>query len=380
MGVVEEKKWAAAPAVRKDPTVLDDVRRIFQRQLDRQLHPGAALAVYRGDQLVLDLYAGFADWPREKPIERNTMFVLFSSTKPLASMSVWLCADRGLVDLDAPIARYWPGFAKNGKEKVTARMVLAHTGGFPKWPPQLKWDDLQDWDKVVAAMEAAVAEFEPGTTAAYHSFNHGWVCAELVRRVDGRPLPQFFREEIALPLGMRDTFIGPAAEDLARVAKVHPYPDILSEHVIFAEKFNRPEIITATIPASSGVSTARDMARFYAAIVSGGALDGQRIWSEKTARDCTEIVFEGHDGIQDVFSRRSAGFVIGGTPKQPLRMGSDTTRFTFGHGGAGTSICWGDKELGVSMAFIPNGYHGQDVMVSRCRELSDAVRSYARNA
>src|SRR6266566_1183221 len=266
MGVVEEKKWAAAPAVRKDPTALDDVRRIFQRQLDRQLHPGAALAVYRGDQLVLDLYSGFADWPREKPIERNTMFVLFSSTKPLASMSVWLCADRGLVDLDVPIARYWPGFAKNGKEKVTARMVLAHTGGFPKWPPQLKWDDLQDWDKVVAAMEAAVAEFEPGTTAAYHSFNHGWVCAELVRRVDGRPLPQFFREEIALPLGMRDTFIGPAPEDLARVAKVHPYPDILSEHVIFAEKFNRPEIITANIPASSGVSTARDMARFYAAI------------------------------------------------------------------------------------------------------------------
>jgi CubicO group peptidase (beta-lactamase class C family) len=380
MGVIEEEKWAAAKAVTPDATRLDDVRRIFQRQLDQKLHPGAALAVYRADELVLDLYEGFADWPREKPVERNTMFVLFSSTKPLASMSVWLCADRGLLDLDAPIARYWPGFAKNGKDRVTPRMVLAHTGGFPKWPPQLKWDDLQDWDKVVAAMEAAVAEFEPGTTAAYHSFNHGWVCAELVRRVDGRPLPQFFREEIALPLGMQDTFIGPKVEELDRVAKVHPYPDILSEHVIFAEKFNRREIITANIPASSGVSTARDMARFYAAIVSGGALDGIRIWSEKTARDCTEIVFEGHDSIQDVFSRRSAGFVIGGTPKQPLRMGSDTTRFTFGHGGAGTSICWGDKELGVSMAFIPNGYHGQDVMVARCRELSDAVRSYARAA
>jgi CubicO group peptidase (beta-lactamase class C family) len=381
--VVNEGRLGAAatlPKLASPNGTLADVRAIFQRQLDRQLHPGAALAVYKGDKLVLDLWSGFADWPREKPVEQNTMFVLFSSTKPLASMSVWLCADRGLLDLDTPIARYWPGFAKNGKERVTPRMVLAHTGGFPKWPPQLRWDDLQDWDKVVAAMEDAIAEFEPGTTAAYHSFNHGWVCAELVRRVDGRPLPRFFRAEIAEPLGMTDTFIGPPVEELDRVAKVHPYPDILSDHVVFAEKFNRREIITANIPASSGVSTARDMARFYAAIVCGGALDGVRIWSEKAARECTDVVFEGYDTIQDVFSRRSAGFVIGGTPKQPLRMGSATTRFTFGHGGAGTSICWGDKELGVSMVFIPNGYHGQEVMVRRCRELSDAVRAFAQTA
>jgi len=122
------------------------------------------------------------------------------------------------------------------------------------------------------------------------------------------------------------------------------------------------------------------MARFYAAIVCGGALDGVRIWSDKAARECTDVVLEGYDKIQEVFSRRSAGFVIGGTPKQPLRMGTDTTRFTFGHGGAGTSICWGDKELGVSMVFIPNGYHGQEVMVMRCRELSDAVCAFAQSA
>ena len=382
MGIADEQRLgvvAPLPRLAGDGTSLDEVRTIFQRQIDRGLHPGAQLAVYQDSRLVLDLWSGFADWPRERPVERDTMFVLFSSTKPLASMSVWLCADRGLLDLDTPIFRYWPKFGQYGKEKVTPRMVLAHTGGFPKWPSQLKWDDLQDWEKVVAGMEAAVAEFEPGTTPAYHSFNHGWVCAELVRIVTGRPLPQFFRDEIAEPLGMPDSYIGPPKELLPRVAKVHPYPDILAEHVIFAEKFNRPEILTANIPASSGVSTARDMARFYACIVNGGELDGTRIWSESTARQCTDIVLEGHDGIQDVFSRRSAGFVIGGTPKQPLRMGSDTTRFTFGHGGAGTSICWGDRELRLAMAFIPNGYHGQDVMVSRCRELSDAVRALARH-
>ena len=380
MGLIEDSVPGAATTLRPPrsrPDLLDDVRVIFQRQFDRHLHPGAQLAVYRGTELVLDLWAGFADWPREKPVERDTMFVLFSSTKPLASMTVWLCAERGLIDMDTPIARYWPGFAKNGKENVTPRMVLAHTGGFPLWPPQLKWDDLQDWDKVVAAMEAAVAQHAPGTTAAYHSFNHGWVCAELVRRVTGKSLPEFFRTEIAGPIGMPDTYIGPPEGLLSRVAKVHPYPDILSEHVVYAEKFNRPEILTANIPAASGVSTARDMARFYATIVNGGAIDGTRVWSEETARAATEIEFEGFDDVQDLLSRRSAGFVVGGTPKQPWRMGSNTTRFTFGHGGAGTSICWGDRELGVAMAFIPNGYHGQDVMVSRCRELSDAVRAFA---
>jgi len=382
VGIADETRLGTAPVLPplggRRGTV-DDVAAVFQRQLDRRLHPGAQLAVYRDGKLIVDLWAGFADWPRERPVLRDTPFVLFSSTKPLASMSVWLCVDRGLIDIDTPIAHYWPKFAQNGKAKVTPRMVLAHTGGFPKWPSQLKWDDLNDWDKVVAGMEAAVADYEPGTTPAYHSFNHGWVCAELVRIVDGRPLPQFFREEIAEALGMPDTYIGPPKDVFPRVAKVHPYPDILWDHVIFAEKFNRPEILMANIPASSGVSTARDMARFYACIVNGGQLDGKRIWSEETARRCTEIVLEGHDPIHDLMSRRSAGFVLGGMPKQPLRMGSDTTRFTFGHGGAGTSICWGDKQLGLAMAFIPNGYHGQDVMVSRCREISDVVRDLARS-
>jgi CubicO group peptidase (beta-lactamase class C family) len=357
---------------------LEDVRRVFEMQLDQQLHPGAALAVYRGQELVLDLWAGFADWPRQVPVERDTMFVLYSSTKPLASMCVWLCADRGLLDLDTPVAAYWPGFARNGKERVTPRMVLAHTGGFPDWPPTLKWDDLQNWNAVIEAMEQAIAVYEPGTTAAYHSFNHGWVCGELVRRVDGRPLPQFFRDEIATPLGLTDTYIGPAGELLSRVSKVHPYPDILSDHIVFVDKFNQPEILTANIPASSGVSTARDMARFYAGLVGGGALAGTRIWTPETAHACLAVAFEGHDEVLGVYSRRSAGFVVGGTPEESQRMGTNSTRHAFGHGGAGTSICWGDSELQVAMAFIPNGYRGDELTTSRCRELSDTVRAYAR--
>jgi CubicO group peptidase (beta-lactamase class C family) len=361
-----------------EPGSLERVRRLFDRQLEQHLHPGAALAIYHGSSLVLDLWSGFADWPRQLPVERDTMFVMYSCTKPLASMSVWLCADRGLIDLDTPIGRYWPAFAKNGKQRVTPRMVLAHTGGFPDWPPQLAWEDLQDWDAVVDAMESAVAIHEPGGTAAYHSFNHGWVCGELVRRVDGRPLPQFFREEIARPLGMEDTYIGPPSELLPRVSKVHPYPDIRSDHIVFVDRFNQPEILTANIPASSGVSTARDIARFYAALVCGGEIDGTRIWSEETARECTSVVFEGFDEQLGMVSRTSAGFMIGGTPDQAQRMGSTTTLHTFGHGGAGTCICWGDTELKVAMAHFPNGYRGDALMTSRNREISDAVRAYAR--
>ena len=350
------------------------VEATFWRHLEQGLHPGAALAVYHGEDLVIDLFAGAAEAPRDVPVLRDTMFVLFSCSKPLASMSVWACVDRGLLEIDAPIASYWPEFAGGGKGAVTARQVLAHTGGFPTWPVDLRWDELVNWDRIVESVARAPLEYEAGTTLGYHSFNHGWVCGEIVRRTSGRPIGAFFHDEIAVPLGLDDTYLGPPASVLPRVAKVHPYPDILWEHVVFADRFNQPEMITAPIPASNGVATARDMARFYAAVVNDGELDGRPVWSAASAQAATAVEAEGHDVIHDRYSRRSAGFVLGGERVESIRMGSNTTNLTFGHGGAGTCITWGDRELGLSMAYLMNGYRGDTLMSERNREMSDAVR------
>src|SRR5947207_2789918 len=195
-------------AVGMDPGVLAEVERLFDEQIEHGQHPGAALAVYRHGRLVLSRTGGVADVESGRPVGADTMFVLFSSTKPLASVAVLQQIDRGKAELDDPVAKHWPEFAQNGKGGVTIRHILTHRGGFPQTPPELTWEKWRDWDAVVRAMEGARPQFEPGTVSAYHALNHGWVCAELVRRIDGRDFPTYLRDEITGPLGMVDTYVG----------------------------------------------------------------------------------------------------------------------------------------------------------------------------
>jgi CubicO group peptidase (beta-lactamase class C family) len=363
-----------------DPDALRRVEELFWTHLEQGLHPGAALAVYYNGALVLDLWGGMADTAQGIPVARDTMFVLYSSTKPLAAMAVWVLIERGTLDLDTPIVNYWPEFGRNGKAAVTVRHILTHRGGFPDWPSILTWEQLGDWDAVVQGMEQATAKYPPGEVMAYHSFNFGWVLGELVRRIDGRSFSEFLRQEIAEPLGMPDTYVGLPPGLFPRVSRVWAMDDIEEEQRIFPEKFNQPEILEAIIPASSGVATSRDMARFYAALVAGGGLDGRRVWSATTVERATAVA--GPDELDrtfDVISRRSLGFNLGGAPFSE-RMGAHATARTFGYFGAGTSVCWGDPDLGLAMAYLPNGYRGRDVMVMRNRTMSDAIRTIAAPA
>lgn len=354
---------------------LDEVRTIFFRQIETGRQPGAALAVYHRGQLVLDLVAGLADNQQGRRIESDTLFVLFSSTKPLASMSLHLLIERGQIGLDDPVARFWPGFAKNGKEGVTIRHILTHRGGFPDTPSELTPERWRDWDAVVEAMENATPRYAPGTASAYHALNHGWVCAEIVHRVDGRGFPRFLREEITGPLGMRDTYVGLPPELEPRVARLHGMEDVDEAGLIAVRTFNRPEVHQAIVPAGCGISTARDMARFYAMLVNGGELDGVRLFRPETVARATAVeVDNDRDLVLDQPCRRGLGFNLGGLPGWSDRYGAASTARTFGHGGAGTSICWGDPDLGVAMVFIPNGFRGNATNVPRCQEISDAVR------
>jgi CubicO group peptidase (beta-lactamase class C family) len=384
-------------SVGMDSEAMEAVTSLFWSQIkEERLHPGAALAVYRDGKLVLDLFGGFADNQTGRAVAEDTMFVLFSSTKPLASMSVLQLYERGKLDLDDPVEKHWPGFGKKGKEGVTVRHVLTHKGGFPYTPAGLGWDKWRDWDAVVAAMEDAEAVYAPGSESAYHALNHGWVCAEFVRRVDGRPFPQYLRESITGPLGMNDTYVGLPAELEDRVAKLHAMEDVPDLAAATVRNFNRAEVHQAVVPAGCGIATARDMARFYAALVNGGELDGVRILREETVRMATEIAVENEmDRTLNQPMRRGTGFNLGGLARPAGgmdlagadRMGRNATSRTFGHGGAGTSICWADWDLRLAMVFIPNGYRGQGIrapagsqnlMVKRCADISDAVRAACR--
>src|SRR5215204_5937443 len=208
---------------------LVDVERLFSEQLSPlRLHPGAALAVYRHGRLVLDLTAGFADTQQGQPVRTDTLFLLFSSTKPLASVSLWQQIERGAAGLDDPVAEYWPAFAGNGKAGVTLRHVLSHRGGFPLTPPTLTPERWGDWTWAVRTIEAMPLSHEPGAVSAYHRLTQQWVCAELVHRLDGRAYGDYLRAEITGPLEMVDTVVGLPEDKVQRAALLHATESTMS--------------------------------------------------------------------------------------------------------------------------------------------------------
>ena len=364
-----------ASSVQMDSQALGRVEELFRQQIDQGLHPGAALAVYRHGKLALDLCGGGADTGSGRKVAEDTMFVLYSSTKPMAASCLHLLWQRGKLAWDDPVAKHWPEFGKNGKASVTIRHLLTHQGGFPQTPEELTWDQWGDWDAVVRAMENITPQHQPGTVIAYHSINFGWVIAELVRRIDGRPFSQFLREEITGPLGMDDTYVGLPAALENRVSQVHPTEDTAADRLEFLNDYNRPQVHQAVIPAASGIATARDLARFYAMLEGGGSLDGARVFQNETVAEVTKLQSEGTDQSLGQHVRRCLGMALGDE-----RMGSsggDDIR-TFGHGGAGTSVGWADPETGLAVGYITNGFRANESNNRRLAAISQAVRDACR--
>ena len=333
------------------------------------LHPGAGLCVYRRGVPVLDLCGGTANQGASKPVERDTMFVLYSCTKALAASCLHILWERAKVAWDDPVALHWPEFGQQGKEGVTVRHILTHMGGFPETPPELTWDLWQDWETVVRAMDGARPVYEPGTTLAYHSINYGWVVGELARRIDGRPFSQFLREELTGPLGMDDTYVGLPPSLEGRVSMVHPMEDA-GDRAEFVGTFNKPEVHQAAVPGACGIAMARDLARFYAMMEQGGTLDGVTVLRPGTVAEVTRLQVEAHDHTTQKYAYQSLGLQLA----EPWMGSSPTAIRTYGHGGAGTSIAWADPDLGLAFAYITNGYRADETNQSRLAAMSQAVR------
>ena len=362
---------AAPDAVGINPAAAQEVANLFHRQIAQGLHPGAGLAVYHCGRLALDLWGGLADDAAGVPVAADTMFILYSSTKPLAAACLHILWERGQLDWDDKVAYYWPGFAKHGKDAVTIRHILTHRGGFPETPPELSWDRWQDWDYVVECMEDIIPDYPAGQIMAYHPRNFGWVIGELVRRIDGRHIGAFLRAEIIAPLALADGYVGLPPELEHRVSRIHAMEDCDRPGMI--RPYNRPEVHQAVHPAGGGIFTARDLARFYAMLANAGELDGVRILKPETVAEVTRLQSEANDFSLGARMRRSLGFVL-----DDNRMGASPTgegAGTFGHGGAGTSVGWADPALSLAVAYITNGFRASATNNPRLAAISRAVRT-----
>jgi CubicO group peptidase (beta-lactamase class C family) len=375
------------------------VRDLFLAQVNvERLHPGAALAVHHRGQLVLDVVVGLADTQRGVPVRADTLFPLRSAGKPFASVALLQLAERGQVQLEAPVATYWPEFAKHGKEAVTIQHVLTHRGGFADGLGGLEPERWLDEEAVARALEELPLRFPPGTASSYYAVAQQWVCAEIVRRVDGRPFPVYLREEITLPLGMTDTHVALPAELDARVARTH-LTEVSAPENSEAILMNRRGAHRLPTPVF-GVSTARDMARFYAALAAGGQVGGVPCLSAETVARALAVVVDGEwDHALGGPVRRCLGFSLSGLHEPVARTpGTDSTERTFYHDGVGTVLAWGDPDLQLAMAYLTNGFRParyalatdslgrttvtvapDDTGARRERVVSDAVRAAAGN-
>ena len=262
------------------------LRDLFQSNLDSGIDEGGSLAATLNGEFVVDLWGGVRDRKRTKPWERNTLCFVFSTGKTM--VNILLLVDRGLLDLDAPIARYWPEFGRNGKQNVTTRQVLIHQSGLPGFGRSIGFTEVHDWDHMIGVVEDAALWFEPGTASCYSPIIYGFILGELVHRLSGKPFDRFFADDIAGPLEADFHFGVDAAADQARVSEVW-WPDtkFTSETALGDRAMSEPEPgewvvpdrMAAVIPASNGIGNARSLARVGAMLAMGGELDGRRYLS-----------------------------------------------------------------------------------------------------
>ncbi|QPP10262.1 beta-lactamase family protein [Streptomyces bathyalis] len=314
---------------------------------------GGSVAVFVGGEPVVDVWGGFADAERTVPWERDTIVNVWSVTKTMTALCALILADRGELDLDAPVARYWPEFAAAGKEKVLVRHLLSHTAGLPDWEGTV--EELYDWPSATARLVAQAPQWEPGSAAGYHSLTQGFLVGEVVWRVSGRSVGEFFADEVAGVLGA-DFHIGLAAEHDPRVALAVPPPGRDAEYragasggdaaahaagtAIRVRDGNSVAWRRAQIPAASGFGNARSVALVQSVLACGGAVSGAPLLSAAGCERAWEEQFSGDDRVLGMPVRWGLGYGLFGS--------------TFGWGGWGGSLVMIEPEAEMVVAYVTN--------------------------
>lgn len=371
---------------------------VFSRNFTDFGELGASVAVFVDGRKVVDLWGGVADERTGRAWDEHTVVPVFSCAKGVVSVCVHLLAQEGRLDLDAPVVRYWPEFARGGKggseggksrgkELITPRMVLAHRAGLPALDRTLSFDEITRWTPVVHAIEEQEPLWEPGTAHEYHGHVFGFLLGELIRRVTGLTPGAYFREAVGDRLGLR-TWIGlPEAEvaHLARLAEAegrpgNPDPASLVMRIVtmngaFAfpgldapHGWNDPALLRAEIPGAGAVSSARGLATLYAAAATG--VDGSaRLLTRDTVTDALRALTTGPSwsGFPDLGARWGSGFLLDAPGFRPM-LGARS----FGNDGAGGQFAFGDDAYGVGFAYTANRMIGHGD--ARSSRLVAAVR------
>jgi CubicO group peptidase (beta-lactamase class C family) len=350
------------------------VREAFARNFEQGRELGASVAVYQRGRPVVDLWGGRAG--REAAWRRDTIALLASATKGLVAAAAMLLVDRGRLDLDAPIADYWPEFAEGGKSRIPLRWVLGHRSGVVAVDPPLTLRDIGQDGAVSRALAAATPAWRPGRAHGYHCLTMGWLVGEVVRRVTGSPVQRFFADEIATPLGL-DLHIGLPDGDERTVAELVPPtaeqllqgrddpeltglnraicdPGSLFHRSTFGSVSLTGDLLSAVtvpqaaLPSFGGAGNAAGLARMYAALV--GEVDGIRLLSPETADRARTVEASGMDLVLRCHTAYGRGFMLPGGPMWP----GACSPTAFGHAGVTGGFAYADPDNELGFAYVPN--------------------------
>ena len=359
----------------------EPVRELFVSKLETGEDLGASVALNIDGEMVVDLWGGWVDKARTTPWTEHTITNVFSTTKTMTALAALVLVDRGELDLDASVAKYWPEFAARGKSGVMVRHLLSHMSGVSGWEQPITLDDVYDWEKSTTLLAMQAPWWEPGTASGYHMLNYGHLIGEVIRRITGQRLGEFFAAHVAVPLGA-DFHIGLQPAEFHRIANVVPPPSAVQAEIpqldpnsVAFKTWTNPSAPPesswtegwrcADLGAGNGHGNARSVARLQSAVACGGQVDGVRLLSPQT--------------IDRIFETQSDGIdIVIGTP---LKFGVGYSLLPGGRvcawGGAGGSTVIIDADRRITFAYVMNkmASGGGTIAAALAQRVSDIVKA-----
>lgn len=364
---------------------------LFEENFKKLGDLGAAISLWQDGKALIDLHGGFRDARREHPWTKDTIVLIWSAAKGLASACTLYALQEHKIDIERRVAEFWPDFAQAGKEKITLAQLLSHSAGLAALDRRV---NVLDYAGVIDALERQKPNWPPGTAHGYHARTFGFLLDELVRRISGNSLDEYWRKTFAEPLKL-DIWIGLPKTENERVATIYApkvskppkpkqfYLDVASSgtfaHKVFTSphglqavsEMNKPEIRAQPIVSFGAIGSANSLAKFYAMLANGGRMADRQFFSEKTIRWMTRTLSDGVDRVFQIPTAFSAGFMKDSKDAPRRIFGRSTS--SFGHPGAGGSHAFADLENKISFAYVMNQMEQSVLPNERSLRLVDAI-------
>jgi len=351
---------------------------LFRENFEKFGELGAAISVWQNGKPIVDLHGGFRDMRREQPWTKDTLVLIWSATKGLGSACLLHALQEHKIDVERRVAEFWPEFAQSGKGQITLAQLFSHQAGLAALDRAV---GILDYAAVIDALEKQEPNWPPGTAHGYHARTFGFLLDELVRRIAAITLSEYWRKRFGEPLGL-DLWIGLPEKENVRAATMYAprvgkaptpaqrqsgsdfYRDVTTRgtfvHKVFTSprglnavsEMNKPEIRAVPIVSFGGIASANSLAKFYAMVANGGAMEDREFFSAKTLDWMKTSLTDGMDRVFQISTAFSAGFMKDSKQSERKRFGRSTS--SFGQPGAGGSNAFADPENGISFAYVMN--------------------------